>query len=39
MEVGLAERRHWSSRQEVKGGGGNDKVGEVDVRRAKSKEM
>lgn len=37
MEVGLAERKHWSSRQEVRGGSGSDKVGEVDVRIAMSK--
>lgn len=37
MEVGLAERKHWSSRQEVRGRGGNDRVVEVDVERAKSK--
>lgn len=37
MEVGPAERKHWSNRQEVRGGGGNDKVGEVDVRKAMSK--
>lgn len=37
MEVGLAERKHWSSRQEVRGGSGSDKIGEVDVRIAMSK--
>lgn len=37
MEVGLAERKHWSSRQEVRGGSGSDKVGEVAVRIAVSK--
>lgn len=37
MEVGPAQRKHWSSRQEVRGGGWNDKAGEVDVRKAKSK--
>lgn len=37
MEVGTAQRKHRSSRQEVRGGGWNDKVGEVDVRKAKSK--
>lgn len=37
MEVGLAERKHWSSRQEVRGGSGSDKVGEVDVRITMSK--
>lgn len=36
MEVGLAERKHQSSRQEVRGVVGMTVV-EVDVRRAKSK--
>lgn len=31
------EGKHWSSRQEVRGGSGSDKVGEVDVRIAMSK--
>lgn len=37
MEVRLAERKHWSSRQEVRGGSGSDKLGEIDVRIAMSK--
>lgn len=37
MEVGLEERKPWSRRQEVRGGSGSDKAGEVDVRIAMRK--
>jgi len=30
----MSERTHWSSRQEVRGGGGNDKVGEVECEKS-----
>lgn len=37
MEVGLVESKLWSSGQEMRGGSGSDKAGEVDVRIAMSK--